>query len=132
MPWWLTLAISTALAGALRVFLRNKGWWPDWEDLDQRDREEKVLLTAYRQWRKNRRTHSPADRTPEASVHYGAAELPDDFGTIEERSDSGALSGSAPACEQRKSGAETDPGSGGGPFARAYRIATSSETAGKP
>lgn len=50
---FVTIALSTFLAGMLRVFLRKRGWWPDWEEVGQRKREEKSLLRAYKKWRKD-------------------------------------------------------------------------------
>lgn len=82
MDWVLPLVISLFLAGVLRVFLAKRGWWPDWEDLDRRDREEKSLLRAYRKWRK--------DAGPEAAADLGVtldrfADSPRDGGAVEDR-----------------------------------------------
>ena len=47
---WVIL-LSIALAGVLREILKRKGWWFDWEKLDEEDREKKLVWRAYKQWR---------------------------------------------------------------------------------
>ena len=58
--WWV-FALSMVLAGALRAWLRSKGWWPDWEERARQRREEKQLVRAYKKWRKNARPGEAAD-----------------------------------------------------------------------
>jgi hypothetical protein len=53
--------LVVALKGALLVFLRKKGWWPDWEARARQREEEKRVLIAYREWRKNARSTPAAD-----------------------------------------------------------------------
>lgn len=57
--------VIVALKGALVVILAKFGFWPDWEKLDREKREEKLLLRAYKQWRK--------DAGPEAAAKLSVA-----------------------------------------------------------
>lgn len=54
MSFW-TIGLVVALKGALLIYLKEKGWWPDWEERARRRDEEKKLLRAYREWRKHAR-----------------------------------------------------------------------------
>ena len=49
----LTLGIALAIKGALVVWLTKIGAWPDWDKLAAEKREEKEVLRAYKEWRKN-------------------------------------------------------------------------------
>ena len=58
--WWVFI-LSMVLAGALRAWLQSKGWWFDWEKIDREKQEEKLVLRAYKEWRKNARPAEAAD-----------------------------------------------------------------------
>lgn len=67
----------------LTAWLRKKGWWPDWEKLDEEKQQEKSLLRAYRVWRKG----SGRDRASDLRVVCDEfAQSADDVGTLEDRS----------------------------------------------
>lgn len=53
MDTWVHIFVACLLAGLLRTGLRKIGWWPDWEERARRREEEKQVLVAYREWRKN-------------------------------------------------------------------------------
>lgn len=63
----LTLGIALAIKGALVVWLSKIGAWPDWDKLAAEKREEKEVLRAYKEWRKNggaqARSNTPANRS---------------------------------------------------------------------
>lgn len=58
--WWI-FALTMILVGALRVFLRERGWWFDWEKIDREKQQEKTLLRAYKKWRKDAGPEAAAD-----------------------------------------------------------------------
>ena len=41
------------LKGSLVAFLQSKGWWPDWEQRARDRADEKLVLRAYKKWRKD-------------------------------------------------------------------------------
>lgn len=49
----LTIFVALLLKGALVVWLSKRGLWPDWEALAAEKAEEKQVLLAYKEWRKN-------------------------------------------------------------------------------
>lgn len=57
----LTLGIALAIKGALVVWLSKIGAWPDWDKLAAEKREEKEVLRAYKEWRKNGGAKAGAD-----------------------------------------------------------------------
>jgi hypothetical protein len=57
----LTLGIALAIKGALVVWLSKIGAWPDWDKLAAEKREEKEVLLAYKEWRKNRAAQPSAE-----------------------------------------------------------------------
>ena len=61
MSTGLAIFVAMFLKGALVIFLRKRGWWPDWEELDLRKQQEKKLLRAYRKWRKDAGAEAAAE-----------------------------------------------------------------------
>lgn len=49
------------LKGLVVAVLAKFGWWPDWEKVDREKREEKALLRAYKQWRRDAGPDRAAD-----------------------------------------------------------------------
>lgn len=47
-----TIFIAVALKGALLAFLRWKGWLPDPEEYNKQKRQERLMMKAYKRWRK--------------------------------------------------------------------------------
>lgn len=60
MTFWI-IALAVAIKAALVVYLRKRGWWPDWEERALRREEEKRVLVAYREWRKHPGSRPPPD-----------------------------------------------------------------------
>ena len=47
------IVLIVALKGAVVVALARLGWWPDWEQRARDREDEKLVLRAYHQWRKD-------------------------------------------------------------------------------
>lgn len=71
--------VIVALKGAVVVVLAKLGWWPDWEERARQRQDEKRLLRAYRQWRKDAGPEAAAnarvtlERFTRGSRHIGSA-----------------------------------------------------------
>ena len=56
-----TIFVALMIKGALVVFLRKRGWWPDWVARAHQREEEKLVLAAYRKWRRDAGPDRAAD-----------------------------------------------------------------------
>ncbi len=76
MSAW-TIFLAVTLKGVVFTFLQWKGWLPDYTDRARRADEERLVLRAYREWRKNPGSRPPPD-FPRRVLARGPHSLPGD------------------------------------------------------
>lgn len=73
------ICLVVFLKGCLVAFLQSKGWWPDWVQRARDREDERLVLRAYKKWRKDAGPEAAADLR---STLKEVADLPRSRGSV--------------------------------------------------